>query len=253
MAKFSVKYKYTFYPDSNRTTGAAVSDMILQVGSNVSRFSEQVDVFSDSLLYFYPSDRTKFQKISDFYNSHESHIFSTFKIYKDFPNKGDIYFLTHRGSKVHYAVLEKDVNMNWKLDNNSDTIILGFSCKKAFTKFRGREYIAWYTSDIPINDGPYKFRGLPGLIVLIYDKQNHHRFEITELNENSVNTPVFIESDLNKYKELTPKEFVDVLYAENMNFLNRVKKGEIPVQLSKEDQIQLLKKFKSWNNFIEKF
>lgn len=252
MAKFNVKYKYIFYPDSNRTTGAVVTDMILQVGSGISRFSQLTSVLSDSLYYFCPEDRTVFQKINDLYNAHGGHVFSRYNIYKNYPRKGDIYFLTHRGSEKLFSVLDNE-RIEWVLDSKSDTVILGFSCQKAYASFRGRNYIAWYTSDIPINDGPYKFRGLPGLIVLIYDRKELHRFEITEVNENSVNTPIFIESDLSKYKELTPKEFVDVFYAENLNFLNRVKKGEIPVRLSKKDQIKLLKKFKSWNNFIEKF
>ncbi len=45
--------------------------------------------------------------------------------------------------------------------------ILGYDCKKAVTTFKGREYIAWYSSDIPVDAGPYKFRGLPGLILKI--------------------------------------------------------------------------------------
>ncbi|QKG80021.1 GLPGLI family protein [Tenuifilum thalassicum] len=251
-AKLNAKYKYTFYPDSNRTTGAVVSDMILQIGNNLSRFTEYTNVLTDSLTYYYPDDRSIFQKMNDIYNAYANHTFSNFSIYKDFPSKGNVYFLTSRGRKINFSVVDKE-KIYWILDNKSDTLILGYSCKKAYASFRGRKYIAWYTTEIPINDGPYKFRGLPGLIVLIHDRQDLHRFEIAEVTENSENTPIFITSDLSKYKELTPMEFVEVFYAENMNFLNRVKKGEIPVQLSKEEQIKLLKKFKSWNNFIEKF
>lgn len=251
-AKLNVKYKYTFYPDSNRTTGAVVSDMILQVGHNLSRFTELTTVLTDSLTYFYPDDRTIFQKMNDFYNAYGNHTFSNFSIYKDYPEKGDLYFLTSRGSKINYSVVDKE-KIEWILDEKSDTVIFGYNCRKAYTTYRGRNYIAWYTSEIPINEGPYKFRGLPGLIVLVYDSQNLHRFEIYEISGSNENVPIFISENLSKYKELTPKEFVDVFYSENMNFLNRVKKGEIAIQLSKEQQIKMLRKFKSWNNFIEKF
>jgi len=54
--------------------------------------------------------------------------------------------------------------MNWSITNNNKKI-LNFVCKEARTTFRGREYIAYYTEGIALNDGPWKFGGLPGLIL----------------------------------------------------------------------------------------
>lgn len=47
--------------------------------------------------------------------------------------------------------------------------ILDYKCIKATTRFRGRDYTAWVTKELPINDGPWKFYGLPGLILQIED------------------------------------------------------------------------------------
>lgn len=33
--------------------------------------------------------------------------------------------------------------------------------QKATCDFAGRKWIAWFTTEIPIQDGPYKFYGLP--------------------------------------------------------------------------------------------
>jgi GLPGLI family protein len=49
-------------------------------------------------------------------------------------------------------------------------MIKNFTCLKATTEFRGRKYTAWFTPDIPISDGPWKFKGLPGLILSITDE-----------------------------------------------------------------------------------
>lgn len=68
---------------------------------------------------------------------------------------------------------------NWKLSNETK-IINSIVCKKAEVHFRGREWTAWYSTDIPFPYGPYKFSGLPGLIVKITDKKNDYDFELVK-------------------------------------------------------------------------
>lgn len=51
--------------------------------------------------------------------------------------------------------------------------INGYSCNKAITKWRGRSYTAWYTPEIAISEGPWKYGGLPGLIMEIYDEKKY--------------------------------------------------------------------------------
>jgi GLPGLI family protein len=54
--------------------------------------------------------------------------------------------------------------------------INGLQCIKAVTSFRGREWIAWFSPDIPLNEGPWKLWGLPGLIVKAYDTKGHYMY-----------------------------------------------------------------------------
>lgn len=51
------------------------------------------------------------------------------------------------------------------------------NCRKATGYFRGRNYIAWFCSDIPIPYGPWKLGGLPGLIIKAYDSKGEISFE----------------------------------------------------------------------------
>jgi GLPGLI family protein len=44
--------------------------------------------------------------------------------------------------------------------------------------YAGRDYKAWFTNEIPVSDGPYKFYGLPGLIVEIEDSKKQYTFEL---------------------------------------------------------------------------
>jgi len=67
--------------------------------------------------------------------------------------------------------------LNWQL--HSDTLkIKNYVCNKATVSYEGRDYTAWYTTEIPISDGPYKFWGLPGLILKISDSENHYTFTL---------------------------------------------------------------------------
>lgn len=70
--------------------------------------------------------------------------------------------------------------INWNI--LSETKRIGnFICEKATTKFRGRQYTAWFTADIPISNGPWKFHGLPGLILEVYDSTGEVKFTATEI------------------------------------------------------------------------
>ncbi|WP_366944332.1 GLPGLI family protein [uncultured Formosa sp.] len=66
-------------------------------------------------------------------------------------------------------------SFNWILQNETQTI-LGYTCKKATAErimgVRKQHITAWYTEDIPINDGPKDFNGLPGLILQVNTNNN---------------------------------------------------------------------------------
>ena len=54
--------------------------------------------------------------------------------------------------------------MKWSLAEDVKYID-SFNCQKATCHFRGRDYVAWYCPTIPYSSGPWKFGGLPGLIM----------------------------------------------------------------------------------------
>lgn len=59
-------------------------------------------------------------------------------------------------------------------------IIGNYKAQKATTSFGGRNWNAWFTTDVPFQDGPYKFSGLPGLIVKVEDEAGDYSFDLKE-------------------------------------------------------------------------
>ena len=106
-------------------------------------------------------------------------------------NKVPVHFLIKsKGDQVeHFETIGSDsysfkekVNHSWKLIDR-DTLIHGFVCKKATLSYGGREWNAWYAPEIPVSVGPYKFHGLPGLIMAINDREHVFSFIANEVKK----------------------------------------------------------------------
>lgn len=67
-----------------------------------------------------------------------------------------------------YYIKDQLYSPKWTLIKEFKTIG-EYKCQKATTTFRGRKYIAWFCVEIPVNFGPWKLNGLPGLILEIED------------------------------------------------------------------------------------
>lgn len=74
--------------------------------------------------------------------------------------------------------------MKWILTDDFQTI-LGHKCQKATCRFRGRDFVAWFAADLPVKGGPWKFGGLPGCILKVYDKDRLYVWEAVAI-ENGI-------------------------------------------------------------------
>ena len=102
---------------------------------------------------------------SELFGSFENHSPNFEKIfYKDLGNS-KLYYKEKRGLKTP-KIIKDDVKISWTYTTET-TVIDGVLCNKAYCNFRGRDYEAFYDTSIKFKDGPFKFSGLPGLIVKI--------------------------------------------------------------------------------------
>ena len=92
-----------------------------------------------------------------------------------------------------YSYLTEDL-IQWKLSDKTKKY-LHFNLQQATTNFGGRKWTAWFTKEIPLSEGPYKFTGLPGLIVLLEDDHNQYSFSLVKSKklEKTYDTSNFLE------------------------------------------------------------
>jgi GLPGLI family protein len=79
-----------------------------------------------------------------------------------------------------YLIKEKDIRLAWIITTEKKKIG-GYLATRATTEFRGRKYECWFTADIPLNTGPWKLSGLPGLILEANDVENEIGFQLIKI------------------------------------------------------------------------
>ncbi|MBW6479872.1 MAG: GLPGLI family protein [Bacteroidales bacterium] len=105
-------------------------------------------------------------------------------------------------------------SLNWSILMERKTIGR-FQVQKAQTRFGGREWVAWFTTEIPYSAGPYLFHGLPGLIIKINDTREHYIFELTHISEPEIFKNIEIPGK--SFNEVSKEEFFILRDRFNLN------------------------------------
>jgi GLPGLI family protein len=188
-AKYKFSYDLTFVYDSTKINSTLKNQLVLLIGDNESKFF--VDVVPEK-------HKTADGEVVSLV---ESRGLAATEIFKNFKTKKET-ITTNLRNQV--PIYDEDIPVfNWNITNES-MMILSYSCKKATTTFLGRQYEAWFTPDIPIDNGPWKLGGLPGLILKANDVQNYYIFECTGIESLKTKIPI-VKYDL-KYVATTRKD-----------------------------------------------
>ncbi|MCL9808688.1 GLPGLI family protein [Flavobacterium luminosum] len=120
-------------------------------------------------------------------------------------NSDSIYCRYSTADNKYVKVLEKNTPIIKIVDEFKT--VFNYNCQKAIFDFGERVFEVWFTNDIPISDGPWKLKGLPGLVLSAKTNDGIHHFEITSLK----NCPPFEKSffDFPFVKILSKEVFVD--------------------------------------------
>lgn len=170
-----VSYSLTFKPDSTQTnTANDIGVVYINTDKKESIYQASNKKKMDSLIQV--MNITKFPSRPMYIINHVIH--------KDLSNLSLLY--TEVVDNINFGYSEYIQKSKWQLENEKKNI-LDHTCFKAKLKFHGRNYTAWYAKDIPISDGPYKFSGLPGIILEIYDENHDFHYQAIAISNKNTN------------------------------------------------------------------
>lgn len=198
LSKYIATYEFEYQSDSlNPKSKRILEPYLLVFNEEQSYFASNARLNIDTQLYNNKNlnigDMDRFIKMPK--ASSNKRILNTIQ-----PNS--ISFVDEILNKTYY--LMDPFHLDWKLTNEKDSIGI-LEVKKAETNFRGRDYIAWYSEELPFPFGPYKFSGLPGLIIRIHDSKNQILYSLTDFRK--IEPKQFKIDYSNRATKITIKEF----------------------------------------------
>lgn len=203
---YNLKYKIDLLDLERQQT----DEMLLLIGTNTSSFYSYKNFQVDSLRKVNPAEyastiindgevkraipaRTILRKTDNDYTILINHRFSN---------------LTFMGKILtnNYQYEESLKKILWNINNTDTCNLLGYNCQKATTTYKGRKWTVWFTPEIPIGEGPWLLRGLPGLILKAEDENLQYVFNCIEFRRLKVKEPIIKDTEKN-YKLTNKKDY----------------------------------------------
>lgn len=198
-------YSYISKPDSTNNS-TLEQKMVLYIGDNSSIFQNFYKQKLDSVAVAHTF--SKGDVVIDLRNIPFPKI--NYVILKNNSDKKILF--TEELETTNLGYIDEVNDLNWKITNEKSEIN-GYKCIKAQTSFRGRKFIAWFTQEIPFQDGPYKFSRLPGFIVQLKDDKEFFFFNLVSFKK--INKKIFYND---KYVSIDKKEY----YQKKLNYYNNI-------------------------------
>jgi len=239
-SNYQVIYNLEYQKDSTDLNSKQNEKMVLLIGNNYSLFESYNNKYNDSLKNVLAENNSDLSLAVSKALALRKRSRFKFKIVKS--NNKTLVFDSYFSDKFIYEDEEK---LNWEITKKSDTIS-GYNCNLALTTFAGRNYKAWFTTELPINDGPYKFKGLPGLIIKIEDDKSQYVFQL----ESFIKSKEKFVFDKKDGIEVSKKEFYNSYHSFKKNFIAQLSQRGIELDKSTSRDTQKRVQ-KSRNNEIE--
>lgn len=187
----TVTYRYSVSMPSSDTAVSYYPDydlMRLEIGNGLSRYYSLAADQCDSLMFHARQEGMGAVNNSSWMDGGRVAVYED--CYQNWPGQGT---LTVRMGIVdtEYEYSEKMPDFQWTFIPDTVKTVLGYECMAASTEFRGRRYTVWFAPDIPISAGPWKFFGLPGLILAVEESSGIFSLEAVGISSDTGDIHIF--------------------------------------------------------------
>lgn len=189
-AQYLITYDYEYVRDAVFPEDKRNGITMLQVGKRYNRFMDYNEFRFDSLMDATAKNLKPYSETGPMMMMALKKRKFRENIVIDKQNNTEIIQRT-AGLVQRYQYDEPCPMLKWELAEG-DTIIAGYNCKKALTSLWGRDYIAWYAPEVDLPYGPYKFNGLPGLVFMVVDTHDNHKFTLSGLEKVTQYNPIYL-------------------------------------------------------------
>lgn len=226
-AKFIITYEVSIINNPKDPKQIEKDIQVLQIGNKFSKSYSKLLFEGDSITdsYYKKGARTApwFQKNIPPIEVYKNHV----------TRKTTVSHRVFFSKSVYLYEEDFPVKINWQITGEKKKI-LSYNCQKATAIFRGRTYEAWFTHQIPVREGPYKFDGLPGLILEISDSQKH--YEYTCIGIQQPKQPVLIKFWRWRYERISREKLNQTIKRAYKNPSQQMKMTGIELFLTGENE-----------------
>lgn len=209
---------YAFNTEDINDENTYIDFQRLEVGKHSHKYFSEFVRQSDSLLAEWHQKNPHAEAVPTFLGKGGKNVdcWSEYEFSHLFFADGEVAVYTTMPNTVNSNNYYKEAypTQDWKIETDRQNI-LGYDCQKATTHWRGRTFIAWFATDIPVKAGPWKFGGLPGLILKLQDADHLYWFDAVQISSTA--TPMF-KYEFKEYQKYTREKAWKLNQAVNENF-----------------------------------
>ena len=234
-SRFIVTYEAMMTEDSLKPAKQKFDHLVLMVGDSISMcYSNTMHRFDSAFTVSERKGQDSYKNMSHFVG--ENGGVWVPDVYKYYGRKRMTIMHRIMEGRVPIYLYDEPLDlMDWQMSFEAKEI-LGYPCFKAECDFRGRHWTAWFTMQIPVQDGPWKFCGLPGLILQMEESRGHYAFRCIGI-ETQQKPIVWYEEDFHKYQRCTRADVMkqeEDYHADLIGYIRMVHPG-IKIHIAKTD------------------
>ena len=175
-ARYKAVYSLNFIEDTVKRKIKSTLATLL-IGDSVVVYADKHLIDSDSVGYTYSLSHNGAKVPAVALVSYMTGVKLHHYIYKNYPSNNK---QTLRCNFIDNNSYTESIPTQEWTETGLTKEINGLTCNEAFCSFHGRDYVAYYSPDIPLRYGPDVFGGLPGLIMELQDGNSEYIWSLQD-------------------------------------------------------------------------